>query len=707
MTNYIRPTAPIKERNQDIFNRYDFSKRIAESIASRKDESSIVIGINAEWGDGKTSVLNLINQNLRGNPNIVRLKFNPWRFGSEEEILANFFNDLANAIGASVQDNKDLVREMVNKVEPLLKALGKLQATAGAVGNVLMTGTKLLFPKKELEEVRDKVERLLEEEEIRVVVFIDDIDRLEKNEIHAVFRLVRLTADFKFTAYVLAFDKQIVTSALADKFGHTDSLSGESFIDKIIQVPLELPKVVEHDLHQYLLDEIDSLLTFLNINLTAEDADDFYFHITDSLSPFITRPSQVKLYSNTLTFSVPIIRTEVNMRDLMLIEGVRIFVPALYDFIKTNRNQFLFPGAAASFTTKKNMNKANNAWKTEIDRCLQEISPQKTEGLLKLLMTLFPQIETLYSNKSRYDLTSAKSWAKNKRICSAEHFDRYFSYAITKGSVSDLTIDHLINDVRENKFDPGAYAAWFENEITAANISTLFYKLRRRVYKFDDQQLENLPIALAQLSHEVKGKNEDRTLGNAYWGAFHFISDCLEHLNENQRLPTVKKIIEQASNLEFALEWLNSFKGRVRQTYTAELLSEEEMNQANRILAEKIRDTLPKMDRNELAKLTLLYHLVEHWHQYFKNDAENFIINQLNTDKLFLAEFLKSSVTETSNQEYYLSEDNFDAVISLVDPLLIAQHIKEKNDVSLQDKNRKELSATEKLLKDFLIHYNK
>ncbi|GEL07054.1 KAP family P-loop NTPase fold protein [Salisediminibacterium halotolerans] len=593
---YSRPTAAIRNKHQDLFNRYDFSKRIAESISARKDESSIVIGINAEWGDGKTSVLNLINQNLRGKPNIVRLKFNPWRFGSEEEILANFFNDLANALDASLKDNKDLIREMLDKINPLVKALEKLQPAAGAFGNVIMSGTKLLFPKKELEEVRDKVEHLLEEEKIRVVVLIDDIDRLEKNEIHAVFRLVRLTADFKYTAYILAYDKQIVTSALADKFGHTDSLSGETFIDKIIQVPLELPKVIEHDLHQYLLDEIDELLTFFDINLPAADADDFYFHITDSLSPFITSPSQIKLYANTLTFSTPIIVKDVNMRDLMLIEGIRIFVPELYDFIKSNRNQFLFPGSAGSFTTNKDMAELNENWKTKIDGHLKKISAPEPAKLLKLIMTLFPQIETLYGSK-QYDLSSATSWADHKRICSSECFDRYFSYAITEGDVSDLTIDQLINDIMGKSFAGGEYADWFDKKITASNISVLFYKLRRRVYKFDQDQLEKLPVSLARLSQVLKAKHTDRKLGTAYWGAFHFISDCLENLDHNKRLPTATKVISEASSLEFAFEWLNSFKGRVRQTHHPELMSKEEVDQLNQLMTDQILLAHPEIDQ--------------------------------------------------------------------------------------------------------------
>ncbi len=70
---------------------------------------------------------------------------------------------------------------------------------------------------------------------------MDDIDRLDKQEVQAIFKLVKLSADFPFVSYVLAFDEEMVAAALAEKYGNLEA--GKKFLEKIIQVPLHLPPV--------------------------------------------------------------------------------------------------------------------------------------------------------------------------------------------------------------------------------------------------------------------------------------------------------------------------------------------------------------------------------------------------------------------------------------------------------------------------------
>lgn len=83
--------SPIHEQSQDRFSRWNFSERVAQVISKRSDPSSIVIGIYGIWGDGKTSVLNFIEKSLESDENVICIKFNPWRFGTEDELLTGFF----------------------------------------------------------------------------------------------------------------------------------------------------------------------------------------------------------------------------------------------------------------------------------------------------------------------------------------------------------------------------------------------------------------------------------------------------------------------------------------------------------------------------------------------------------------------------------------------------------------------------------------
>ncbi|SRR6266487_5816801 len=87
---------PINSKEEDRFNRWPFAQRIAETIALRSDPSSIVLGIYGVWGDGKTSALHLLEEASKSYKDIIIVRFNPWLFPSEEQLLRGFFKTLAD-----------------------------------------------------------------------------------------------------------------------------------------------------------------------------------------------------------------------------------------------------------------------------------------------------------------------------------------------------------------------------------------------------------------------------------------------------------------------------------------------------------------------------------------------------------------------------------------------------------------------------------
>jgi predicted KAP-like P-loop ATPase len=84
------PDNPVLDPAQDKFNRLPFAQRIAEVIVSRRDSSSIAIGIYGAWGEGKTTVFNFVEKTLENHSNIICVRFNPWFFRDEEKLLLSF-----------------------------------------------------------------------------------------------------------------------------------------------------------------------------------------------------------------------------------------------------------------------------------------------------------------------------------------------------------------------------------------------------------------------------------------------------------------------------------------------------------------------------------------------------------------------------------------------------------------------------------------
>lgn len=85
---------------------------------------------------------------------------------------------------------------------------------------------------------KKKLETLLRKDRFQRVVFIDDLDRLPADELQEMFRVIKSVANFPNVVYVLAYDREVVSAAL-DKF-HPGR--GELFLEKIVQMPLTMPK---------------------------------------------------------------------------------------------------------------------------------------------------------------------------------------------------------------------------------------------------------------------------------------------------------------------------------------------------------------------------------------------------------------------------------------------------------------------------------
>lgn len=110
--------SPVSNKVDDKFSRWTFSERIAQVISRRNDSSSIVIGLYGVWGDGKTSVLNFIEKALESDDNVICIRFNPWRFGSEEKLLMEFFSNIAEALDQNLLNTGDKLKSLIKKVAP-------------------------------------------------------------------------------------------------------------------------------------------------------------------------------------------------------------------------------------------------------------------------------------------------------------------------------------------------------------------------------------------------------------------------------------------------------------------------------------------------------------------------------------------------------------------------------------------------------------
>ena len=221
-----RTDNPIEKQEEDLLGRATISNQLGKAIYKYKEKSGLVIGLFGEWGTGKTSVVNMAENEIKrlsekdeNKPLIVR--FSPWNYTDKNNLISLFFQDLK--IKIYNQSGKDYYKKVGKALEDYSKAIYLLNYVP-SVGGEVVTIIKIIlnivskkFTKKDnLDESRKKLEKVLRKSDKKIIVVIDDIDRLTNVQIRDIFQLVKQVADFPNVIYLLVMDRNVVQRALAE-----------------------------------------------------------------------------------------------------------------------------------------------------------------------------------------------------------------------------------------------------------------------------------------------------------------------------------------------------------------------------------------------------------------------------------------------------------------------------------------------------------
>jgi len=576
---------PITNRSEDRFNRASFACRIADTIAGRVDPSSIVIGLYGPWGDGKTSVLEMMDEALGTHSHVISIRFNPWHFQSEDQLLRGFFATLAEALGKSLPTKKEKVGQTLQRYGDLLSlasvsvAGGLVQLSPGAAAKGIGTSLSTV----ELDELKRRLESILDESGKRIAILIDDIDRLDRQETHGIFKLVKLSASFRHTSYVLAFDDAVVSAALGERYGEGGQEAGRAFLEKIIQVPLHLPPADEIALRQLAFEGVQRALNQAGIELTQEQADAYAHHFVDGLEQRLTTPRLAKLYANAVTFVLPLLKGEVDSADLMLVEGIRVFYPKLYVEVRNHPDVFLKETQQNAYAAFGGQQQPD-----QIETLLQRGMPGSTEQERQrvrrgLLEPLFPRL------RSNYGSEWERIWANKQKVCSGQYFQRYFTYGVPDGDVPDSAIRALLCDLAGA--DASEQKRILENFSSHRAMPRLIGKLRDASDRMEADEAHTLLTALVRNAHVLPRERGAMVMVTTWMQGGILVSQLLRRLpSGNPRQKAAEEAARIAEPLTFGVEcmrWISHSDDRPEER---RVLTNEGEIAVRAIFANRIRD---------------------------------------------------------------------------------------------------------------------
>ena len=267
LSNHGGYDQPIRQEKEDFFGRGRLASELWEIAGNSPKDWSVRIGLYGKWGEGKTSVLHLL-EGLANNERHIITWFNPWSIRNRENLWREFAGAIFSTLeehGIKIEDNgEERLLDHAKKLPDFLKKiLDAGKSVSGFVGGSLALFGELFAVNGE---TFKKIQKQLGNR--RLIVIIDDLDRSDPSLLPELLLTLREILDIPGFTFVLAFDIEIVAKALASQYMAWET--GEEFLEKIIDFPFVLPLPTDAQLKQFLEHEIGKDCDFIDKELLNE-----------------------------------------------------------------------------------------------------------------------------------------------------------------------------------------------------------------------------------------------------------------------------------------------------------------------------------------------------------------------------------------------------------------------------------------------------
>lgn len=327
-----------KKNEPDLFGYKGLSKELTKFIHNTEADHSIAIGILGNWGDGKTFIANQIQHHFEEFRNdYIVIDFNPWLY-PKEQLIEVFFKEF---ISATSGIDRSLKNDFISYIDRLTD-----QSTHEKIQL-----TRLVFKLLGDDRSTDKIKRSISEKirlsKKKILVFIDDTDRLDANEIHEVLKIMRNCANFTNTFFIAGIDYNYIDS----------NVSNPRYLEKIFNVLVALPKVSESTLKNEIKNRIE--LHFPQDQDVSQALDELLKQAW--FVYFVRNLRQLNRIINSFKIAYNKLRGNVDVVDLIILEMLKGSATSVYFGIF---NDEILKYNPLTFSVTHSL---KDAWKIKID----------------------------------------------------------------------------------------------------------------------------------------------------------------------------------------------------------------------------------------------------------------------------------------------------------------------------------------------------
>lgn len=391
-----RPLRPGGALAGDLLDRGGFAVRVTDVLRRISPEAGLVVSLEGTWGSGKTSLLAMVEELLDAEPaqqRAIVVHFNPWLIGDRDALLRQFLASIAKAV--KLTDHAKEGKRVAKELKTYSKAFDVLKLIPGAepwasifksvvefVGNASEAAFDYKTP--DIEARKIALENALRKFPQRIVVLLDDLDRLYPAEAYEMVRIIKAVGDLPNVGYVLAWDEKYVSAAL-DKL---DVPLAATYLDKVVQVrlhvpPLSFPQRVA--LMNKALGRLAKEALEQHFKGGEERLGSLFHH---GLSELIEQPRDVVRLFDVVCSIEPGLRGEIHLADILGLAILMIKAPSVFELLSRMPQAFVGrrPGSRTEFRDVKEVVEHHAA-----ERDLAIHSYANAKAIRDVVHWLFPQ----------------------------------------------------------------------------------------------------------------------------------------------------------------------------------------------------------------------------------------------------------------------------------------------------------------------------
>ncbi|MET4633377.1 KAP family P-loop NTPase fold protein [Kaistia defluvii] len=640
-----------------------FARRLADVIINMAAPNGFVIGIHGKWGSGKTTAINFVlshidkhNQEIEGNSRKVEcIEFRPWIVSGQHDLIAAFFKILSENLGPSEGRLKRSIRSRVRFLyrarDPLIDAAATLAiaadpsfgAVTGIAGGLAKTSLPQLLSRYLEEPSLQKAYQDLREQLLasgrKFVVTIDDIDRLDNDEIRSVMQMVKTIGRLPNVIYILSYDRDIVSVAIDADVKEPSP----RFTEKIVQQEVALPQPSRGALLGILDREISFLLKRI------EGSTRWHSLLSNGVHRWVRSPRDVLRLANALKFSWPALREEFDGADLVAIEGIRLFEPRMFDWIRTNRDFFFNEGEFFIANDEQR--------KSHVRNIRELLSDNSSSASLELLATLFP-LHAKWFLENSYSIGETNISVQNRRgLASEAGYDGYFALHPSADAIPKAVLDDIIANF-DSEAEASRVLKSYLNKINSLGkpmIGLLLRDLRLRLNENNPVKVLGFLKALVSIGDDVfriPWSGEMLSVEPNLTLQF-LVTDILAALNKNDVERTLLELFSSAGSV-LTLSAIYVLRGRELGVFPTDspreaIIDQDTFDALGSILLKKI---LKAKQDDSLGNYPIFWPIIVSWKHLGDIDDIRYWIQQgVERSGTFTANLLLGMVYRSSSQE--------------------------------------------------------